>query len=75
MTIGRKITVKTGSIEPRGGYQRSLGRLRISLMTIACRTPPGLASIAAICAAGDSLAWAVDGAGSEPRLAANVPME
>ena len=34
-------------------HQRSSGRRKISLSTIACRTPPGLASIAAICAAGE----------------------
>lgn len=44
-------------------YQRSLGRFMISLSRTACRTPSGLVSMAAICAAGLGRSGAV-GCGS-----------
>ena len=54
-------------------YQRSLGRRSISFINTACRMPPGLASIAASCAAGESLAGGSCWVAAGVALSVNVP--
>lgn len=58
-------------------YQRSSGRRSISFTTMACRTPSGVASMAAICAAGVSAALTAAAACSAAvtALPVNVPTE